>query len=339
MAFHFQTANAASSAVDIMSYLDDVEAQVRSQEPIMTKRLSEPNRKPMIRSLLGISEKSEFDAAVRNARKDTEYTKLETFARDYLSPALARDNRLDKVPDMPNIIADALAQPSSSGVGAFRKLGTGRIYRGNAYDMVKDVAPEILPQYVEATDELTNMEVLAPVIQSRKSAVSSDRIDAAMRCLDDFPLRDDSGNTESDQDEDDCSCPKSNGKECERDCIEYLKNRLAKEKTLISNVYVNHKSAMSRPKYHKSNNDRNGMDDGIIWTSFERANSCSEFDALIYTTIGGEDVAQVEEIWEAKYSISPSTLWDAVTKKASAVRDIMKDDEAYLSHEGADICI
>jgi len=334
MAFQYQTANAASSAseVDIMSYLDDVEAQVRNQGPIMTKRLSEPNRKPMIRSLLGISEKSKFDAAVRNARKETEYTKLEMFTRDYLSPALARHNRLDKVPDMPNIIADALAQPSSSGMGAFRKLGTGRIYRGNAYDMVKDVAPEILPQYVEATDELTDMEVLAPVIQSRKSSVSSDRIDAAMRCLDDFPLRDDIGNTESDQDEDDC--PKSNGRECERDCIEYLKSRLAKEKELIPNVYVNHKSAMSRPKYHKSNNDRNGMDDGIIWTSFERANSCSEFDALIYTINDGEDVAQVEEIWEAKYSISPSTLWDAVTKKASAVRDIMKDDEAYLSHEG-----
>ena len=336
MAFHLETGNAASAAseVDITSYLDDVEALVRSQGPIMTKRLSEPNRKPMIRSLLGISEKSEFDSAVRNARKETEYKKLETFAREFLSPALDRHNRLDKVPDMPSIIEHALARPSSSGAVAFRKLGTGRIYQGNTYAMVKDVAPEILPQYVEATSELSDLEVLATVIQSRERTVGDDRIDAAMRCLDDFPMRDDYTDTECDQEDEEDNCPRSNGKQCERSCIEYLERRLAKDDVLIPNVYVIHKSAMSRPKYHTARNYRSTVDDGIIWTSIDRANSCSEFDALIYTKSDDQDVAQIKEIWEAKFNISPSTLWDAVTKKVSAVRDIMQDDEAYLSHEG-----
>lgn len=339
MAYQMQTANAVSSAseVDIVSYLLDVEAAVRSQGPIMTKKLSEPNQKPMIRTLLGIDEKTTFDSVVRAAKKETEYVRLESFVKNQLSPAIAKDNRLDKVPDMPDIIADALEQPPSSGAGAFRKLGTGRIYRGNTREMVSDIAPEILPSYLEASKELTDMEAMTTVIESCRTTVSKDRIDAAMRCLEDFPMRDDYDNTTTEDDEeDDAKWPKFNGKECERSCIEYLEALLAEDEIIIPNVYVNHKSAMSRPKYQKGNSFRNnGVDTsaGIIWTSFERANSCSEFDALIYAENEGGDVAQIKEIWEAKFSISPSTLWDAVTKKASAVREIMDDDGACLSHE------
>ena len=337
---------AAASSVDSQAYINSVEEElIRTQGEIMTKKLSEPNRKPMIRTLLGLSDKTEFDARIRNTKKETEYRRLETFVRDELTPALEKEGRLAKVPDMPDIIADALAQSPISGAGAFRKLGTGRIFRGNAAKMVQEIAPETLPAYVLATEELTEMDVLSLVIESRRSDVSSERIEAAVKCLGDFVscseedyhVANSSAADQLDADND-TSCPKQNGKQCELDCAEYLESQLEENETLIGNVYVNHMSALNRPKYQDGNKFRSGSD-AIIWTSVERDNACSEFDGVVYTVEpSGDDnkegTAIIKEIWEAKVSISPATLWDAVTKKCRSIRDLIEDETAYLQHDG-----
>ena len=346
---------AASSAfeVDTQAYINSVEEElIRTQGEMMSKKLSEPNRKPMIRTLLGLGDKTEFDARIRNTKKETEYRRLEAFVRDELAPALEREGRTSKVPDMPDIIADALAQPPASGAGAFRKLGTGRIFRGNATKMVEEICPETLPAYILATEELTEVNVLSLVIESRKSDVSSERIEAAMKCLGDFVSCSEedyhvtsSSTNELDTDSD-VSCPKQNGKQCELDCVEFLKDQLEENEILIGNVYVNHMSALSRPKYQDMNKFRSGADasSGIIWTSIERDNACSEFDGVVYTiepSIGDnqECTAVIKEIWEAKVSISPATLWDAVTKKCKSIRDLIEDETAYLQHDGKQIPI
>lgn len=158
-------------------------------------------------------------------------------------------------------------------------------------------------------------------------------------------MKDDSMSSSSngnDDQGDEAICPKVSGKNCERSCIEYLTSQFAAGEILISNVYVNHKSALSRPKYNNSNPfQRHDPASGVIWTSIGRANQCSEFDAVLYTKEytedGDEDSARIDEIWEAKLSISPSSLWDAVTKKISSLREIMSDEEAYLTHEGTQL--
>jgi len=344
------TAAAAAAAyeVDTQAYINSVEEELfRSQGEIMTKKLSEPNRKPMIRTLLGIDDKAEFAASLRSTRKETEYRRLEAFVQHDLGPALQHDGRLEQVPGMTDIIADALAQPPTSGAAAFRKLGSGRVFRGNATKMVEEIAPETLSAYALATEELTEMDVLALVIDSRKSDVSSERIDAAIKCLGDFVSCSEvdyhSASSSTKLDIDDTSCPKLNGKQCELDCTEYLESQLAANETLIGNVYVNHKSALNRPKYQDMNKFRSGSGSdaslGIIFTTIERENACSEFDGVIYTreTSGGDSepcTAIIKEIWEAKVSLSPATLWDAVTKKCKSIRDLMEDEEAYLYHDG-----
>ena len=336
-------AAAAACEVDIQAYINSVEEElIRSRGEIMTKKLSEPNRKPMIRTLLGIDDKSEFDAHLRTTRKETEYRRLEAFVRNDLRPALQREGRLERVPDMTNIIADALAQPPTSGAGAFRKLGTGPVFRGNTTRMVEEIAPEVLPAYGLATAELTEMDVLGLVICSRKFDVSSERIDAANRCLGAFISCSEedyhsASSKTNNLDVDDMSCPKLNGKQCELGCTEYLESQLEANEKLIGNVYVNHKSALNRPKYQDVNVFRSGS--GIMWTTIERDNACSEFDGVVYKreTFGGDGeqcTAIITEIWEAKVSISPATIWDAVTKKCKSIRDLMEDDEAYLSHDG-----
>ena len=110
---------------------------------------------------------------------------------------------------------------------------------------------------------------------------------------------------------------------------------------LIGNVYVNHMSALNRPKYQDMNKFRSGAEasSGIIWTNIERDNACSEFDGVVYTIeppSGDSEgcTAVIKEIWEAKVSISPATLWDAVTKKCRSIRDLIEDETAYLQHDG-----
>ena len=342
-------AAAEACEVDIQAYINSVEEElIRSRGEVMTKKLSEPNRKPMIRTLLGIDDKAEFDARLRNTRKETEYKRLEAFVRNDLRPALQREGRLELVPGKTDIIADALAQPPTSGAGAFRKLGTGPVFRGNTTRMVEEIAPEILSAYGLATAELTEMDVLGLVIGSRKFDVSSERIDAANRCLGDFISCSEedyhSASSKTSQlDVDDTSCPKLNGKQCELDCTEYLESQMEANENLIGNVYVNHKSALNRPKYQDGNVFRSGSgsdaSSGIIWTTVERDNACSEFDGVVYKreTSGGDGeqcMAIITEIWEAKVSISPATIWDAVTKKCKSIRDLMEDEEAYLNHDG-----
>ena len=90
---------------------------------------------------------------------------------------------------------------------------------------------------------------------------------------------------------------------------------------------------------------------GILWTnSGSRENICSEFDALVvHNSIlqqqekeGGEEMNEKEEIsqcrisefWEAKYSVSPSSLHDAITKKLSAIRSVVNDDDVTISYNG-----
>lgn len=342
------TAGTASTSsafeVDTQAYINSVEGELLRTQEIMTKKLSEPNRKPMIRTLLGLGDKTEFDARIRNTKKETEYRRLEAFVRDELAPALEREGRLAKVPDMPDIIADALDQPPTSGAGAFRKLGTGRIFQGNATRMVEEIAPETLTAYFLATEELTEMDVLSLVIESRKSDVSSERIEAAMKCLGDFVSCSEedyyvtSSSTNELDTDNDVFCPKQNGKQCELDCVDFLKGQLEESEILIGNVYVNHMSALNRPKYQDMNKFRSGADasSGIIWTSIERDNACSEFDCLIMKPSVGnsEECAVIKEIWEAKVSISPATLWDAVTKKCRSIRDLIEDETAYLQHNG-----
>eukprot|EP00957_Ditylum_brightwellii_P081660 6212077-Ditylum_brightwellii.AAC.1 len=46
----------------------------------------------------------------------------------------------------------------------------------------------------------------------------------------------------------------------------------------------------------------------------------------------GNHSGYVTEIWEAKHSVSPSTIWDALTRKLSSVRQLMDDEDAILSY-------
>lgn len=135
---------------------------------------------------------------------------------------------------------------------------------------------------------------------------------------------------------------------------------------ILQNVVVNNKLTQSRSKYSMGNmkNSKGGwkriqnddMDDGkhnnddqsknktsssklakgIIWTSDGgRSNKCSEFDAMVLHQSKSNSNCQVSEFWEAKYLVSPSSIHDALTKKLSAIRSVVEDDDVTVSYNGS----
>ena len=68
-----------------------------------------------------------------------------------------------------------------------------------------------------------------------------------------------------------------------------------------------------------------------MWTSSQRDRVCSEFDAVV---LHDSEQPSITEIWEAKYSMSPSSIHDALTKKIPAIKTLLQDPELSVSFDG-----
>ena len=96
---------------------------------------------------------------------------------------------------------------------------------------------------------------------------------------------------------------------------------------------------------------------GILWTNTVRTKACSEFDALVIqlcannltkdeveaeevvegvASCSDNNTVQIVEVWEAKFTLNPSTLRDAITKKLPAIKSILNDTNSSLLHAGSE---
>ncbi|KAL7483293.1 hypothetical protein ACHAW6_008944 [Cyclotella cf. meneghiniana] len=198
------------------------------------------------------------------------------------------------------------------------------------------------------------------------------RIRAARNCLDMFypasrgyPTEgiDEYFCTDRCAEDSDAECPMASGRRAEESCIRYILERkqdsvsIDRKCTILRNVYVNtrrnynaNNTGIPTPKYKPPKIHKNGS--AIIWTDeggADRYRVCSEFDVLILTSsdmhhsLGtfsndhkqsiSEGNTFVEAIWEAKRTISPSTLYDVLTKKLGAVELLLDDESAKLVYE------
>jgi len=103
---------------------------------------------------------------------------------------------------------------------------------------------------------------------------------------------------------------------------------------------------MQAQKYKPPKPHRNGS--GIIWTNYSESNEtsrhgiCSEFDNVVIIeknyksgnrgNLENSNEISLESIWEAKRTISPSTLHDVLTKKLGAVEALMDDRSTELAY-------
>jgi len=224
-------------------------------------------------------------------------------------------------------------------------------------------------EVLERVIQLDLVDGLANIARSKEDeAWIERRINAARKCLDNFYAATDSDNTDEDSAQNILSKQDhlegiKSGKRCERSCLEFLQDMYNNNNDdgtnthrILTNVYVNNRrkpyseSAQKYipPKMHRRGASPKHKELGIIWTdcssgimSTNRHRECSEFDAVILKLSGDLEVsmddtatpcAAIESIFEAKRTISPSTLHDILMKKLGAIEALLDDTSAELAY-------
>ena len=220
---------------------------------------------------------------------------------------------------------------------------------------------EVLERIIQLdlVNESTNIE-----LSKDEEAWIERRINAAKTCLDIFYSTSDD-DIEHISNQDHLEGIKS-GKRCEQSCLDFLKDVYINDDNtahkILSNVYVNNRRkpfAEQTQKYIPPKTLRRGAPQkqkelGIIWTDCtsgimsNRHRECSEFDAVIVRHANeSEDQVQImddsntnyttiESIFEAKRTISPSTLHDILMKKLGAIESLLEDTSAELAYKYSD---
>jgi len=223
---------------------------------------------------------------------------------------------------------------------------------------------EVLERVIQLdlVDESTNIEM-----SEEDEAWIERRINAARSCLDNFYTPSDEG-TQNPSKQDHLEGIKS-GKKCEQSCLEFLQDVYNDNGTnthrILSNVYVNNRrrpysesepvQKYIPPKMHRRGASAKQKELGIIWTDCSpgiisnRHRECSEFDAVIIRYNNNEtddqvsmddtdtNCAAIESIFEAKRTISPSTLHDILMKKLGAIEQLLEDASAELAYKDGEV--
>jgi len=276
---------------------------------------------------------------------------MKEFCLEILQPrinALSPEDRL-KAPNFDDALQDALQMPKDKGMQTFHRLASGRVYKGKLIDLVSDLLPELVVLCIKATTPLTDDEILLHAIDHVDDAPADERnfehkherLEAAKKCVAFFQSQDNGGiNSNINH-----GVSKANGLECEHLCVEWLENqkRDDDDQIVLSNVLINNKKTKLRSKYLIRGNVRS-----IIWTSSARDGVCSEFDAVVLQApvpgLNGDDETidlevelptSISEIWEAKYSMGPSSLHDVLSKKLPAIRTLLEDGDLSIYYKGS----
>jgi len=200
------------------------------------------------------------------------------------------------------------------------------------------------------------------------------RIRAISKCLDIFYPAEDEQSLSNPKKQDNSVEGIESGKRCEESCLTFLHNeytssgqksnehlRMRQQHKILQNVYVNvrrngHKPGQKYvpPKtFRKGSTPKQKLDgSGIIWTDalendgVARHRLCSEFDAVVISSCNVSDGENeqckdrtgtfVDSIFEAKKTISPSTLHDIFEKKLGAIEALVEDKGAQLVYKDGD---
>ena len=214
--------------VDADAYLGEVEAALRSDGVVLVQ-LSEDFRKPMLRSLLGMS-KREADARRQEVAAELGFVRLRAFFLELLLPLMDADDAEQAVF---GAHAREIAQSSepSKGAKAWGALAKGRRHQGQLPSLVVALAPQLLPQLSTASTTPSADEVFEAQVSEQRKTAARRLLTTVMPTTSAPPLLEQLN-------------PQSLGQRCERECAAFLRWRHGGA-TVLENVYVK-QSATSR---------------------------------------------------------------------------------------------
>lgn len=335
-----------SSFINPCQYLEDIESEILNGDQEFSLKLRSQWAKPIIRTLLGIEQKEEFNKCIRETQKRFEFNRMNEFVYILWSRIQnLSEVEQNKVPDFAFAVKEA-QNKQEKGFQAFCRLASGKRYGGQLKNLVNDLAPDLLHHYEQASTPLKDDEIFRVLIEeiASEGLLDDERIEAAMSCVQLFYNK---GNLFGNPDSDIVTAidSKLSGMRSEKECERWLRNQNSSETLqhhrVLPNVMVNDFTTRSRSKYHNQQawqeNRRSNLL-SIIWTNQDRNKMCSEFDAVVLEEVSCNDMTNLKilEFWEAKAIISPSSLHDSIAKKLTAARHVINDEASVISYDGYD---
>lgn len=340
--------------LSLEQYLNDV---ISAVDPSYYINITEQHRKKMIRCLLGYNKKAEFDLRLQNLEIERQWQKTMRFVQDDLAslnpppsvttaPMFQEGLRLQQEGHVPFTFQRLDRRNQNKYMAPtrfFSYLARGKAYQGRFDRLLQDVAPDLLANYRDIVEESSEIELMRMLVLNDSSG--RDRDDD-----DDISDNNDTLNDslpaviwkdqllqllEKDFGGKGPMLPECGGqwigKNGEGELKRYLEAR-NREKTddntlIVTNVLV------KTPNKHfrltsQSNNRGKPMPHVVILSDAHLVGMTSEFDAMVLERVG--DQIKVVELWEAKASLTPVTIADALFKKAGAINAVLQDLEAQI---------
>ena len=277
--------------LDVRQYLLDVEEAVKPRP----MKLNETHRKCMLRTLTGIRD---IDQPVRDLRARLQWEKAILFAQEHLIPL--KDTRTRNGQFFQSGLHYSPRPYSHFRTPAkwFSYMAKGREYQGRFLWLLCDIAPESISAYTDAVEVIDDKQVQLSWIQ----AADFEHKEAAISCAElDFPK----------------PYSVSDGMAIGRRSEARLSTFLEQQHAISDNQHLMIlENVLVKPRATKGS--------GIIVYKALNEGMTTEFDCMVVEREG--DCVCIHEVWEAKASIQPVSLYDASVKKASALKTILEDD-------------
>lgn len=328
--------------ISLASYLQSVMDAV---DPSYRMWVTEQHRKKMIRCLMGYNSKSEFDLKLANVHLSEQWEKTHRFVEQDLASLQVDEIKapqykegIQQKGEDPKFAFHTVTQQSQTQRATparfFSFLARGRTYQGRLLKLLEDVAPHLIPTYQDIVQEPNDIDLMRKlVLEESKNRKPTGEDDADVP-----PVLRWKGELlqllEKDFDIKAVPPPDNGGKQMglqgEVDLTSYLQQEHSLDSCtlVLSNVFVKPPN-----KHFRNNNQFNNHKPKVphvILSDIKLAGMTSEFDAMAVQMNPTSNSIELLELWEAKASLHPISIYDVLFKKVGALERILADPDARI---------
>ncbi|KAG7338534.1 hypothetical protein IV203_013998 [Nitzschia inconspicua] len=324
------------------NYVHEILQHLRSPDDAQQRgpyqlTMNEQHRPKMIRAILGMS-KVEFKQRLRELQIQYQWKLADDFLRHQLQPLIFTVDVKDSAPNLSSGIQnyletkqDPFAQQQPPLVAKFfSTLARGRTYQGKMEHLLKEIAPNLLNKYREIVADLSEHDLLQQFINQHQKQQHQQHGGECWHHDDDTmqqllqqcltmefvqappePL--DGG--------------RSKGRQGEVDLQSYLTalHSIDDSVRVLSPVWIRPLGAHKI----KSNNNKKCKYVLEVPSQYIQTGMTNEFDAMIVRLQG--DTVTIEQVWDAKATLDPSSIHDILYKKVSSLRSLLTADDVLSS--------
>mmetsp|Transcript_96278 Transcript_96278/g.277921 ORF Transcript_96278/g.277921 Transcript_96278/m.277921 type:complete len:519 (+) Transcript_96278:64-1620(+) len=310
----------------LLEYLNDCHKYIRENNPSGKWRMhvSEKDRKTMIRTLLGDGRwtKAEFNAKLKEYSVQKQWEATRCFLTENFDELTMSAKQLQERGNLssPTPFQDGLEHYSTKfetqpPAKLFSYMARGRLYQGKFERLLEDLdKPEWLKTYYSIIEEKEDLALIAEYIENfissqYSSEESANRIESIQKALSVEMLKAPSQPADG---------GKQSGIQSEIDLMTYLNNEQEKqgdsESKILGPVYLQNQRRGRNP-------NRKCPYVIELPASVDLHRKTSELDAIVISK--SSTFVRIHQIWEAKATLHPMTIGDALNKKGSTLRNLL----------------